>query len=316
MHYGNQAWRDDEHGFTLIELLVCMLIISILAAAATQIWFHQRRKGWVAQVHAGVRHMAGAQNSWVYEAEGNHYTLNVSDLEDIGFNYTDDVKPAVVAADSQTFCIQVTSAHDPTIVWHYASEVGYPQEGPADEDECGVGAGSGALASVDTNPGPGDSARDNVGGPGDGSNPAEGPDISGYPPGLTGGGSIGDEISNGGGNGGTTTGTSGGNANGGSGGGNQPSPTTSDPTWDDEPGSNGDGSNTGGGSNTAGGGGGTGGTGDGGCRGGRLDPDGTNNDGRDEIGGTGGSGPDKDCNNGSGNDIDGEDDNNASGKNK
>jgi prepilin-type N-terminal cleavage/methylation domain-containing protein len=311
--------RSNEEGFTLIELIVAMLIISILATIGAQAFYHQRRKGWVAHVHSALRHMAGAENHHIYGG-GDGYTMNVDDLVATGFTYNEEyVEPLVLAADAGTFCIQMTSKKDPSIVWHFNSEIGRPKEGAGGPTECGLGSGTGTLVAGEfddpdgTNGGNGRTDGGGGGGPEDGTD-HDGSGVVFYP-----GGPGGPEnpLPPPGGGGPTPEPT------------NTPPPITGDPDCDDDPQATcGPGGNVcipgaadcpggGGGTVTTGGGGGGGGNGgDGGCRGDRNDPDGGNNGGRDEIGGVGGNDPDRDCNNGSGNDDDGEDDNNAGGKGK
>ena len=119
--------RSTEQGFTLLELLVTMTILSILLATASQYYLHQRRKAWDAQVRSSVRHMAGAQNNFLYGEGAPSYTEDLDDLYLVGYRWSDrSVLPYVALATNQTFCIQVHSAHDPTIVWHFSSEVGRP----------------------------------------------------------------------------------------------------------------------------------------------------------------------------------------------
>lgn len=130
--------RATQQGFTLLELLVGIVIVSILAAVATQYFLHQRRKGWVAQVRASTRHMAGAQNYFVFDEGASGFTDDLDDLYMVGYRWDDlSVRPYVALATNQTYCVQVHSAHDPSIVWHFSSNTGYPQEGPATPSDCG-----------------------------------------------------------------------------------------------------------------------------------------------------------------------------------
>ena len=130
--------RAAQQGFTLLELLVGVVIISILLATASQYYFHQRRKGWVAQVRASVRHMAGAQNYFVFAEGAPAFTRDLDDLYLVGYRWDEgSVRPYVALATNQSYCLQVHSANDPTIVWHFSSNVGYPQEGPASPSDCG-----------------------------------------------------------------------------------------------------------------------------------------------------------------------------------
>jgi prepilin-type N-terminal cleavage/methylation domain-containing protein len=143
------ARRSDERGVTLLELLVTILIIGILAAASSGVFIHQRRKGWMAQVLAATKHMASVQEYWVNSLNAPGYAASVEELLEAGFRYSEgDVLPAVAAAGTSGFCLQVASKHDSEIVWHYDSAVGRPQEGTAD-DSCIERAGGVAVAATD-----------------------------------------------------------------------------------------------------------------------------------------------------------------------
>ena len=304
---------DDERGFSLLELLVGMMIVSILVATASHYFLHQRRKGWGAQVKASIRNMASAENSHVYAGGAFNFSVDLDDLWAQGYRYdTADVIPHVAVADRESFCIQVNSAHDPGIVSHFSSTVGYPQEGPATPESCGDLSGTGVYVTS------GNGARDGVttagvrlassdpGVPGieasreEGSPP--GSMTSGPPPGATttAGTSSGTPTGTTTSTGGSTTtpgatGTTGTVVTGGATPGATPGGTTSEGTTTDDP--------TGPGAEDP-------------CKH-RHDPDGDSNGGVDAPGGSGGiDKADQDCNNGSGNDADGEDDNNAGGKNR
>lgn len=130
--------RTMQTGFTLLELLVALMVISILAAVATNYYYHQRRKAWVAQVHSSLRHMVEAENNFLYGLGAPAYSADLDDLYASGYRWgTDSVIPYVALATNTTFCIQVHSAYDPSIVWHFSSEVGRQQEGPATPMDCG-----------------------------------------------------------------------------------------------------------------------------------------------------------------------------------
>ena len=133
-----EGLRGSEQGFTLMELLVAMVIISILVATASQMYLRHRRKAWEAQVRASVRHMAGAENYFVFSEGAPSFTNDLDDLYAVGYRWKDDsLRPYVALATDQSFCIQVHSAHDPSIVWHFSSEVGRAEPGPATPQDCG-----------------------------------------------------------------------------------------------------------------------------------------------------------------------------------
>ena len=301
--------RSDERGFTLLELLVAVTIISILLAISAQAYYQQRRKGWMAQVKSSVRNMAGAENSHVYAGGFLSFAQDLDDLWEQGYRYsTDSVIPHVALATSQNFCIQVNSAHDPTIVWHFSSEVGYPQEGPATASSCGDLEGAGTYVAS------GSGERDGI--------TSSGIQIADPDPGVPGGAKTGggdDDPT--GTTGGSTTGTTGGSTTTDtSTSGGTSSVGTTDPTSGTTPPDDGGstGTGTGGGNNGGGNNGNGNGNGnsnnDGPCKN-QSDPDGDANGGADKPGGSGGTDQsDQDCNNGSGNDNDGEDDNNGGKK--
>jgi len=338
-----------ESGFTLLELLVVMVVLSILVAVAGQYFFQQRRKAWVAQVRSSVRHMASAENAWVYREGALHYTNDLDDLYYMGYRWSDDaVIPHVALASRGTFCIQVNSARDSSIVAHFSSEVGYVREGPATPEACGdaevlgmyVARGTGGrdgitssgilVAGGDRNASDGTGATGSSGDPlpgnplpGDGSEA----DLEGRRDDDEGEGEASDDDADDpDGNSNSNTGasnsnsaTNSGNSNSNSRSNSQSNTAPSSPSdqADDDGAGNevggtdaGSGSSGPAGSGGAGSGGAGGGNGGGACT--KSDPDGGANGGSDSPGGSGGAnGDDRDCNNGSGNDLDGEDDNNG-----
>lgn len=325
-----------EQGFTLLELLVAMTILSILVALGTQYYLHHRRKAWDAQTRSSVRNMAAAENHFVFAEGRSSFTKDLDDLFFAGYRWSEkSLLPYVALATNQTFCIQVHSAYDPTIVWHFSSDVGQPEPGPATPQACGdpnvlgryiaglppAGAGrdgqlsSGSDGSTTTASGPGgtSSGRD-----GD-SSVEEGEFGTG---GSSNGGGSGDErFSDVDGDGfydadgdgydddpvPTTTGTGSTGASGTDGTGTTGSTSGGTPTTDGcGTGSTGSGSTTGtnhpSGKDRDAENGNTGGS--------ASDPDGDENDGEDKPGQGGGANTgDQDGNNGSGNDTDFEDDN-------
>ena len=303
-----------QQGFTLLELMVGMLIVSILVATASHYYLSQRRKGWDAQVRAVVRHMAGAENNFVFTDGAPTYTDDLDDLYLIGFRWDEEsVRPYVALATTETFCIQAHSTRDPEIVWHFSSTVGRPRPGPATPSECGDtqvlgtylagmppesagrdGVLSTAAAGVPSNTTDGGAGREGdptigvvdgaSGSPSDTNDGTEGTGISTSSSGevVTGGtdgsGTTGSDATTG-----TTSGCDGtGTDSGSTTGTNHPS----DNDRDTESGGSGSQGSSG------------------------SDPDGDENDGADKPGSGGGANTgDQDGNNGSGNDTDFEDDN-------
>ena len=324
------ALRGVEHGFTLMELLVAMVVLSILMATASQYYLHQRRKGWEAQVRASVRNMAGAQNYFVYTEGGSTFTHDLDDLYFVGYRWNDkSLRPYVALATPQTFCVQVHSANDPSIVWHFSSDVGHPRPGPATPIDCGDPEVMGLyLAGL---------PDENVGRDGQlsGGGASTGEWVASLPPGSTTSGPDGEssieegEFGPGGfGTGGTGTGGIDDSTTTGS----TPSYGTGDTTngtgSGDTAGGTGSGATTGGSTSAGCTGGGTGsgsttginhpsgnsrdseGDGSGSQGSSGSDPDGDENGGADKPGEGGGANTgDQDGNNGSGNDTDFEDDN-------
>ena len=137
---------NDERGMTLGELLISILVIAMLAAISQGCFLHQRRKGWASQVVSATKNLASLQEYWVNTEGRIGYTDDLDFLVESGYTYSEkDVVPAIAAAGTHSFCLEVASAHDPSIVWHYDSSKGRPAEGPVDPS-CVAGI---TVASTD-----------------------------------------------------------------------------------------------------------------------------------------------------------------------
>jgi type IV pilus assembly protein PilA len=119
-----------EDGFTLIELLVVVLIIAILAAIAIPFFLSQRERSWESQAQSTLKNAATAMESYGTENNGNYDGANdVTDLEDQGFNVTNDVPVSIVSNASD---YTLTANHDNLDCnWIYSSAAGEPVEDPA-----------------------------------------------------------------------------------------------------------------------------------------------------------------------------------------
>ncbi|HYI44803.1 MAG TPA: hypothetical protein VE174_04985, partial [Actinomycetota bacterium] len=172
---------DDERGVTLGELLISILVIAILAAVSQGVYLHQRRKGWSSQVISATKNLASLQEYWVNTEGRIGYTTDLNFLVESGYTYSsDDVVPVIAAAGTGSFCLEVASAHDPSIVWHYDSADGRPAEGPVDP-ACVAGitvasTDSGTGGALDTPAGSAGDESDPVGG-GDSTSSADDGDV-------------------------------------------------------------------------------------------------------------------------------------------
>ena len=120
--------RGDE-GFTLIELLVVIIIIGILAAIAIPVFLNQREKGWEAAVQSDLRNAATAQETWLTQEDA--YTLNIADLESVGFkesdakNYATGTELAVAwYVGGNEYCMEATAAGKSATEFSYSSPGG------------------------------------------------------------------------------------------------------------------------------------------------------------------------------------------------
>ena len=133
MKTGNAAPERHENGFTLIELIVVVLIIAVLAAIAIPVFMVQRERAWSVHVKSTMRNAATAQESFAGD-NGDLYSTTVAGLIDEGLRFSatevdfDDVD--IISTGPTSYCMQASSAHLASIVWHHDSDIGKPAEGP------------------------------------------------------------------------------------------------------------------------------------------------------------------------------------------
>lgn len=119
-----------EHGFSLVEILVVVVIIGILAAVAVPAFLRHREKAWSAQITSDMKNAWTAAEAFATENEGLYRTpagadMTELDLEDQGYNPTDDVALAIEVQDEgHAFVIVGTSARVDDHAWEYSSVSG------------------------------------------------------------------------------------------------------------------------------------------------------------------------------------------------
>ena len=133
MKTGRSGPEREENGFTLIELLLVVLIIAVLAAIAIPAFMAQRERAWSAQVKSTMRNSATAQESFAGDND-DLYAATVADLIDQGLRFSEteiDFEDVDIFSTGPTsYCMQASSAHLASIVWHHDSDIGKPAEGP------------------------------------------------------------------------------------------------------------------------------------------------------------------------------------------
>ncbi len=95
--------KRDEKGFTLIELMIVIAIIGILAAIAIPQFAAYRERAYSSALKSDAHSFANAQEA--YYADEDTYCNTIGTLQGVtyGAETSNNVVPALVAADAVSF---------------------------------------------------------------------------------------------------------------------------------------------------------------------------------------------------------------------